>query len=126
MLNEVTVRSLPTTVATGLLVGFALVSPGGLLAGPDRRPGLVGPVIVVLLVREFVPILVGLILFGRTGTATLIEARRSAPRGWLRLLEEPGPRPADAADRAARLRLRGRRVLPRPPCCWCRPWRPAT
>ncbi|MFO1161980.1 MAG: ABC transporter permease [Reyranellaceae bacterium] len=90
VLNEVTVRSLPTTVATGLLVGFALVSQAVYWLAQTGTTGLVGPVIVVLLVREFVPILVGLILFGRTGTATLIELGEARARGWLRLLELQG------------------------------------
>lgn len=90
VLNEVTVRSLPTTVATGLLIGFALVSQAVYWLAQTGATGLVGPVIVVLLVREFVPILVGLILFGRAGTATLIELGEARARGWVRLLEIQG------------------------------------
>ena len=90
VLHEVTVRSLPTTMATGLLIGFALVSQAIYWLAQTGTTGLVGPVIVVLLVREFVPILVGLILFGRTGTATLIELGEARARGWLRLLELQG------------------------------------
>jgi phospholipid/cholesterol/gamma-HCH transport system permease protein len=47
-------------------------------------------VIVILLIRELVPILVGLIVFGRSGTATLIELGEAQPKGWLRLLEIQG------------------------------------
>jgi phospholipid/cholesterol/gamma-HCH transport system permease protein len=90
MLNEVTVRSLPTTAATGLLIGFALVSQAVYWLAQTGTTGVIGPVIVVLLVREFTPILVGLILFGRSGTATLIELGEARTRGWLRLLEIQG------------------------------------
>ncbi len=90
VLHEVTVRSLPTTMATGLLVGFALVSQAVYWLAQTGTTGLVGEIIVVLLVREFVPILVGLILFGRAGTATLIELGEARARGWLRQLEIQG------------------------------------
>jgi phospholipid/cholesterol/gamma-HCH transport system permease protein len=90
MLSEVAVRSLPTTGATGLLVGFALVSQAVYWLAQTGTTDLVGPVIVVLLVREFVPILVGLILFGRSGTATLIELGEARTGGWLRLFELQG------------------------------------
>jgi len=90
VLNEVAVRSLPTTAATGLLVGFALVSQAVYWLAQTGTTGLIGPVIVVLMVREFVPILVGLILFGRSGTATLIELGEARTRGWLRLFELQG------------------------------------
>jgi phospholipid/cholesterol/gamma-HCH transport system permease protein len=90
ILHEVAVRSLPTTVATGLLVGFALVSQAVYWLAQTGTTALVGPVIVVLLIREFVPILVGLIVFGRSGTTTLIELGEAQTRGWLRLFELQG------------------------------------
>src|SRR5213078_2473008 len=90
VLHEATVGSLATTIAAGVLVGFALVSQAVYWLAATGTSGLVGPVIVVLLVREFVPILVGLILFGRSGTATLIELGEAQTRGWLRLFEIQG------------------------------------
>lgn len=90
VLHEVAVRSLPTTIATGLLIGFALVSQAVYWLAQTGTTGLVGPVIVVLLVRELVPILVGLIIFGRSGTTTLIELGEAQTRGWLRLFEIQG------------------------------------
>src|SRR5262252_4353834 len=73
VLHEVAVRSLATTVTTGVLIGFALVSQAVYWLAATGTSGLVGPVIVVLLIREITPILVGLIIFGRSGTATLLE-----------------------------------------------------
>jgi phospholipid/cholesterol/gamma-HCH transport system permease protein len=93
MLHEVTVRSLATTIAAGVLVGFALVSQAVYWLAATGTTGLVGPVIVVLLVREFTPILVGLILFGRAGTATLVELHDAKTRGWQRLIEMQGVDP---------------------------------
>ena len=82
-------RSLPTTVATGMLLGFALVTQAVYWL-EQTGTQLVGPIIVVILVREFTPILIGLIVFGRSGTATLIELGEAQPRGWLRQLERQG------------------------------------
>jgi phospholipid/cholesterol/gamma-HCH transport system permease protein len=90
VLREVTVRSLPTTIAAGFLVGLALVSQAVYWLSVTGTTGLVGPVIVILLFREFTPILVGLIIFGRSGTATLIELSEARSRGWQRLIELHG------------------------------------
>jgi phospholipid/cholesterol/gamma-HCH transport system permease protein len=89
-LRDITVRSLPTTIVTGMLVGFALVSQAVYWLAQTGTTGVIGPVIVVLLVREFVPILVGLLVFGRSGTTALIELAEARSRGWLRLLEIQG------------------------------------
>jgi phospholipid/cholesterol/gamma-HCH transport system permease protein len=90
VLDGVVMRSLPTTVITGMLVALALVSQAVYWLAQTGTTGLVGQVIVILLVREFVPILVGLIVFGRSGTATLIVLGEAQTRGWLRLFEIQG------------------------------------
>ena len=89
-LRSVAVHSLGTAVATGILVGFALVSQAVYWLGATGQTGLIGSVIAVVLVREIVPILTGLIVFGRSGTATLIELGEARTRGWLRLYELQG------------------------------------
>ncbi len=90
VLYEVAVGSLPTTIVTGMLVGFALVAQAVYWLAQTGTTGLIGPVIVTLLIREFVPILVGLIVFGRSGTATLIALGDAQTKGWLRLYEIQG------------------------------------
>jgi phospholipid/cholesterol/gamma-HCH transport system permease protein len=90
VLHETTVRSLTTTIAAGVLVGFALVSQAVYWLAATGTTGLVGPVIDVLLIREFTPILVGLIIFGRSGTATLIELSEGRSDGWQRMIELQG------------------------------------
>jgi phospholipid/cholesterol/gamma-HCH transport system permease protein len=90
VLHEVIVRSLSTTIVTGILVGFALVSQAVYWLAETGTTGVVGPVIVSLMVREFTPILVGLILFGRAGSATLIELSEARIGGWQRLIELQG------------------------------------
>ncbi|PMW67593.1 ABC transporter permease, partial [Pseudomonas sp. GW460-8] len=85
MLHGVAVRSLPTAIVTGGLMAFALVTQAIYWLAQTGTQGLVGPVIVIVLIRELMPILVGLIVFGRSGTATLIELGEAHPRGWMRL-----------------------------------------
>ncbi|WP_421999128.1 ABC transporter permease [Reyranella sp.] len=90
VLRHVALGSLPTTIATGLLVGFTLVSQAVYWLAQTGTTSAVGPVIAAVLVRELVPILVGLIVFGRNGTATLIELGEARINGWLRLYEVQG------------------------------------
>lgn len=90
VLYGVAVSSLPTTIATGVLIGIALVTQAVYWLAATGQAGLVGPVIVILLIREIVPILVGLIVFGRSGTATLIELGEAQTGGWLRQFEIQG------------------------------------
>jgi phospholipid/cholesterol/gamma-HCH transport system permease protein len=90
MLHQVAIGSVPTTLATGLLVGFTLVSQAVYWLAQTGTTGAVGPVIAAVLIRELVPILVGLIVFGRNGTATLIELGEARINGWLRLYEVQG------------------------------------
>jgi phospholipid/cholesterol/gamma-HCH transport system permease protein len=90
VLHEVAVRSLTTTIATGVLIGFALVSQAVYWLAVTGATGFVGPVIVILLIREFTPIVVGLIIFGRSGTATLIELSEARIGGWQRMIELQG------------------------------------
>src|SRR5262249_56647479 len=56
MLNEVTVRSLPTTAATGLLIGFALVSQAVYWLAQTGTTRVSGAVVVGLLVAGFAAI----------------------------------------------------------------------
>lgn len=90
LLQEVVMGSLTTTIATGVLVGFALVSQAVYWLAATGTSGLVGPVIVILLIRELAPILVGLIIFGRSGTASLIELSEARIGGWQRMIELQG------------------------------------
>lgn len=90
VLYDVAVLSLPTTIGTGILVGIALVTQAVYWLETTGQSGMVGSIIVILLIREIVPILVGLIVFGRSGTATLIVLGEAQTSGWLRLFELQG------------------------------------
>lgn len=90
VLHNVTVRCLFTTVVTGMLLAVVLVTQAVYWLAVTGTTGLVGPVIVVLLLREITPIVVGLILFGRSGTVALIELSAARRSGWQRLIELQG------------------------------------
>lgn len=90
VLHGVAVRSLATTLVASVLLGFALVSQAAYWLAVTGQSGMIGRIIVLLLVREIAPILVGLIVLGRSGTATLIELGEARPTGLLRLMEIRG------------------------------------
>lgn len=92
-LHRVAVRALATTAATGVLLGVTVMTQVFRLLDATGQTGMVGTVVVLLLVREAVPIVVGLIVFGRIGMATLIDLGEARPRGWLRQLERQGVDP---------------------------------
>jgi len=92
-LHRVAVQSAPTTLGTGLLLGFLLVTQVIYWLETAGQTQLVGSIVVRLLVREIAPIVVGLILFGRVGTRVLLDLGDARPRGWLRQLERQGVDP---------------------------------
>jgi phospholipid/cholesterol/gamma-HCH transport system permease protein len=92
-LHGVAIRSLATTIVASVLLGFALVGQAAYWLSVTGQTGMIGRIIVLLLVREIAPILVGLIVFGRSGTATLIELGEARPSGQLRLMEIQGVDP---------------------------------
>jgi len=89
-LHRVAVQSALTTIATGVLLGFVLVTQVVYWLQSVGQTQLVGIIVVRLLVREIVPVFVGLIIFGRVGTRALIDLGEARPRGWLRQLERQG------------------------------------
>lgn len=96
-LHRVAVESAATTLGTGVLLGFALVTEVVYWLQTAGQTRLVGTIVERVLVREIAPIVVGLIIFGRVGTLTLIELGDARPRGWLRQLERQGIDPVALA-----------------------------
>ena len=80
----------PTSLGTGVLLGFGLVTQVVYWLETAGQSQLVGTIVVRLLVREIAPIVVGLIILGRVGTRVLIDLGEARPRGWLRQLERQG------------------------------------
>jgi phospholipid/cholesterol/gamma-HCH transport system permease protein len=89
-LHRVAVQSAATTLGTGVLLGFALVTEVVYWLETAGQTRLVGAVVERVLVREIAPIVVGLIIFGRVGTRALIDLGDARSRGWLRQFERQG------------------------------------
>ena len=58
--------------------------------GAAGQEGLIGSILVTVLVREIAPVLIGLILLGRSGMVVLSEIGRLGIGGHLRALEAQG------------------------------------
>ena len=79
-----------TVLVTGAIVGLAMVYQAISWLSYVGQEGLVGRILVTVLVRETTPVLVGLILLGRSGTVTVVEFGSIKASGQLRALEAQG------------------------------------
>lgn len=79
-----------TVMVTGVLVGLGAVYQAISWLAFLGQEELAGRILVTVLVRETAPILVGLILLGRSGTVTVVEFGAIKAAGQLRLLEAQG------------------------------------
>ena len=61
---------LSTVLITATLIGLAMVSQALYWLGEAGQEGLIGPILVTVLVREVAPLLVGLIVLGRSGVTS--------------------------------------------------------
>lgn len=84
---------LPAILLTAVLVGLAMVSQALYWLGTAGQEQLIGPILVTVLVRELTPVLVGLILVGRSGMAALSELGELRLNGEVRALEGLGVDP---------------------------------
>jgi phospholipid/cholesterol/gamma-HCH transport system permease protein len=89
-LHRVAVQSATTTLVTGLLLGFLLVTQVVYWLQTAGQAQLVGSIVVRVLVREIAPVVIGLIIFGRVGTGLLLDLGEARSKGWLRQLEREG------------------------------------
>jgi phospholipid/cholesterol/gamma-HCH transport system permease protein len=65
--------ALATTLVTAGLIGLVMVSQALYWLGQLGQEGLIGPVVVTVLVREITPVLVGLVVLGRSGVVIVSE-----------------------------------------------------
>jgi phospholipid/cholesterol/gamma-HCH transport system permease protein len=82
-----------TVLVTGVIVGLGAVYQAISWLAFIGQEGLAGRILVTVLVRETAPVLVGLILLGRSGTVTVVEFGAIKASGQLRLLEAQGVDP---------------------------------
>ena len=81
---------LPATLVTASLIGLAIVYQALYWLSAAGQEGLVGTVLVTVLVRSVAPLLVGLILLGRSGMAAVAEIGALQSGGQVRALEAQG------------------------------------
>jgi phospholipid/cholesterol/gamma-HCH transport system permease protein len=82
-----------TVLVTAAIVGFGMVYQATSWLAYAGQEGLAGRILVTVLVREVTPVLVGLILLGRSGTVTVVEFGASKASGQLGVLEAQGMDP---------------------------------
>ena len=89
-LKQAAPEALPTVLVTASIVGLVMVYQALYwlqLAGEIMK---VGRVLVLVLVRDLAPVLVGLIVLGRSGTVTMVELGALRQGGQLRRLDAMG------------------------------------
>ncbi|HTI80007.1 MAG TPA: ABC transporter permease [Acetobacteraceae bacterium] len=81
---------LATALVTAGLTGLALVSQALYWLGLAGQQELEGSLLVTVLVRELTPLLIGMILLGRSGTVTVAELGVLHLGGQMRVLDAQG------------------------------------
>lgn len=89
-LRQAIAGAFSTVLITAALVGILMVYQALYWLGAAGQEGLIGSVLVTVLVREIAPVLIGLILLGRSGTVAVSEIGRLGLGGQLRALEAQG------------------------------------
>jgi phospholipid/cholesterol/gamma-HCH transport system permease protein len=85
--------TLPTVLVTGAVVGLAMVYQALFWLQVAGEIQMVGRVLVLVLVRDLAPILVGLIVLGRSGTVAIVELGTMQLSGQVRRLDAMGMDP---------------------------------
>ncbi|NHO18221.1 MlaE family ABC transporter permease [Acetobacter oeni] len=89
-LSAVTVGGLLSTLVTGALTGVAVVSQTIYWLGFAGMAKMTGSILVSVIVREIAPILVGVLMLGRSGMLSLAEIGLLTTGGQIRSLQAEG------------------------------------
>ena len=92
-LREATLGVMPATCVMAFLVGLGLLYQAFYWLDAAGQLPLLGRIIVVVLMRELAPVLVALLIIGRSGTATLMQLTQMRDGGQLRMLDSQGVDP---------------------------------
>lgn len=87
------VRGLPAAMFTGLLVGLVMVSQVVYWFSFAGETGAIGDFVVLTLVRNTAPVLVGVLVIGRSGMLMMSEVGNMQARGQLHMLNARGVEP---------------------------------
>jgi phospholipid/cholesterol/gamma-HCH transport system permease protein len=86
-------RALPFIAVSGIFVGFGIVAQALLWLEVFGGTALLGGFLSVVLVREIAPVLVGLIVIGRSGSMILVELGTMKAEGQVHMLDAQGVDP---------------------------------
>ncbi len=84
------IGSLPFILISGLLTGLAMVFQFLYWLGLVGKSGIIGQIIVMVMVREIAPLLIALIVVGRSGSVNMVEMGHMRVSGQLRVLDAQG------------------------------------
>jgi phospholipid/cholesterol/gamma-HCH transport system permease protein len=82
-----------TVLVTAAIIGFGMVYQATSWLAYAGQEGLAGRILVTVLVREVTPVVIGLILLGRSGTVTVVEFGAAKASGQLDVLRAQGMDP---------------------------------
>jgi phospholipid/cholesterol/gamma-HCH transport system permease protein len=83
-------RALPFIAVSGIFVGFGLIAQAMLWLEFFGGTTILGGFLFVVLVREIAPVLVGLIVIGRSGSMILVELGTLKTEGQVHMLDAQG------------------------------------
>ncbi|HEU0219120.1 MAG TPA: ABC transporter permease [Stellaceae bacterium] len=89
-LRQVIGGALATTLVAATLIGIAMVYQAMLWLGAAGQERLIGSILVTVLVREVTPVIVGLIVLGRSGMAVAAELSALQLGGQVHMLTALG------------------------------------
>jgi phospholipid/cholesterol/gamma-HCH transport system permease protein len=87
---QVALYGLPSIIITGVLVGLAMVNQVLYWLRLAGQEGLIGAFLVLGLVRGITPVLVGMIVIGRSGSTMMVELGAMRASGQVHLLDAQG------------------------------------
>lgn len=90
ILRQAVVGSLPATIFVAALLGLGMVYQALYWLRVAGQEGSIGTILVTVLLREVLPLLVGVILLGRSGSSVLIELGNLLQGGQLQALRRAG------------------------------------
>ncbi len=85
--------AMPATLVLGLILGLGVVLQAATWLGFAGQQQLLGSVIVTIMVRELVPLMVGMLLLGRSGLVGIVELGAMQRAGTTRALASQGVDP---------------------------------
>ena len=88
--REIGTRALPFILVSGVFVGFGMVAQALYWLEVFGGTWLFGGLLSVVLVKEVAPVLVGLIVVGRSGSTIIVELGTMQARGRVHMLDAQG------------------------------------